>query len=128
MPISVAGIAREGERYFLALRKPGTSIGACWEFPGGKVKPGESPEEALVREYREEFALDVSVGEACFEGSFTNRSVRYRMLAFRINFLGRDITLAEHSKARWVRPEELPQLPMAYSDNLIREFLLGESS
>lgn len=64
--ISTAGIARRGSKYLLALRKPGTSIGESWEFPGGKARFGEPPEEALKREFFEEFQIHILVGRMIF--------------------------------------------------------------
>ncbi|MDR2110325.1 MAG: NUDIX domain-containing protein, partial [Spirochaetaceae bacterium] len=49
---SVAGIAVEGGRFFIAQRIPGGDLGGKWEFPGGKVEEGETDAEALIREYR----------------------------------------------------------------------------
>ncbi len=128
MPISTAGIARRDGRYFLALRHPGTSIGVRWEFPGGKAEEGETPQVALCREYQEEFGIQVEVGEQVFEGSFTNRSTKYRLLAFNIRFITEEISLTEHSEVRWIDADELAELPMAYSDSLIRDFLLHEKT
>lgn len=99
-----------------------------WEFPGGKSEPGESPEDTLRREYREEFGLNVEVGEQVYEGCFSNRSTHYRLLAFDIRILTEEVTLTEHSEVRWVDAEELADLPLAYSDSLIRDFLLHEST
>ena len=124
MPVSTAGVAREGGQYFLALRKPGTSIGESWEFPGGKAEPGETPEEALYREYQEEFGVEVKVGKRIFEGKFHNKTTEYQLLAFEITFVSGDVELTEHSEVRWFSAEELSRLPMADSDGLIRNYLL----
>lgn len=123
MRISTAGVAKEGNRYFLALRKPGSSIGVKWEFPGGKAEPGESPEAALHREYLEEFGLDVEVRSCIFEGQFHNRDKEYQLLAFSIRILGGEPELTEHSEIRWVTLDELKELPLADSDGLIRTHL-----
>ena len=55
-----AGILVRHGRVLLAQRAPGTHLAGLWEFPGGKVEPGESPEEALVREVREELGIEIS--------------------------------------------------------------------
>jgi 8-oxo-dGTP diphosphatase len=57
-----AGVLVEGGRVLLTRRPGGTHLAGLWEFPGGKVEPGESPEEALVRELQEELAVQVRVG------------------------------------------------------------------
>jgi 8-oxo-dGTP diphosphatase len=58
-----AAVVVEDARVLLTRRKPGTHLAGAWEFPGGKVEPGEDPRAALVRELGEELGIDVSVGE-----------------------------------------------------------------
>jgi 8-oxo-dGTP diphosphatase len=58
-----AGVIIEGGRVLLTRRKEGTHLAGAWEFPGGKVHPGEDPREALRRELAEELGIDVVVGE-----------------------------------------------------------------
>lgn len=58
-----AGVLVEGGRVLLTQRKGGAHLAGLWEFPGGKVEPGEDPKGALVRELREELGIDVDVGE-----------------------------------------------------------------
>ena len=59
-----AGVLVENGRVLLTQRKAGAHLEGMWEFPGGKVEPGEDPRAALVRELREELGIDVNVGEA----------------------------------------------------------------
>ncbi|HOV62287.1 MAG TPA: NUDIX domain-containing protein [Spirochaetia bacterium] len=122
-PISVSGIAHRSGSYFVALRKPGTSIGECWEFPGGKCEEGEDPPDALKREFLEEFDLPVSVGREIHRGSFSNGKQTYRQIAYEVEFLIERYTLHEHQKAFWATLEELEKLSMADSDRLILETL-----
>jgi len=58
-----AGVIIEGARVLLSQRKSGTHLAGAWEFPGGKVEPGEDPRDALARELVEELGVDVEVGE-----------------------------------------------------------------
>ncbi len=117
--VSAAGIALKEGKVFVALRKPGTTIGESWEFPGGKAEPGETPEETLKREYIEEFSTEIEVGEKLCEGSFHNGDKRYRLVGYRIFFTGGTPVLKEHSESRWIRINELPDLSMAASDRQI---------
>lgn len=61
--VVVGGVLRDGDRVLLAQRPPGGSFGGCWEFPGGKVEPGETDEVALARELHEELGVHVHVGD-----------------------------------------------------------------
>lgn len=126
--ISTAGIALREGKVFVALRKPGTTIGESWEFPGGKAEPGETPADTLKREYIEEFDLKITVGDQLCEGSFNNGDNEYRLVGYQIYFKGGSPVLKEHSEYRWVSIDELPALPMAASDKQIARCLMKKKS
>ena len=63
----VAALIRDGEKFFICQRPRHKARGGCWEFPGGKTEPGETPEEALVRECREELDVTLNVGALYFD-------------------------------------------------------------
>jgi 8-oxo-dGTP diphosphatase len=113
---SVAGIVREGDRYFIARRVPGGSMGEKWEFPGGKAEEGESDGEALVREYEEEFAVPIRVGELLGETAFTHHEQRRILKAYRVHFLKTGFKLAEHTEWRWASLKEIEGLDFVDSD------------
>jgi len=114
---SVAGIALDGERIFIAHRKGGGDLGGKWEFPGGKVKQNESAEAALIREYREELELEVSVGGHIASSSFEHNGTAFTLDAYRIFFESpENIKLAEHTEWRWALLDEIRALDFADSD------------
>ncbi len=124
--ISVAGIARRGDTFFTALRKPGTSIGESWEFPGGKNRIEESSEQTLLREFQEEFGADIIVNSKLFQGFFTNKHIDYTLEAWKIDILtaDEDLILTEHQCTAWKTIEELKACAMAESDRQIMQALL----
>lgn len=127
MPVSVAGLAVKGALYFIAQRKPGTSIGETWEFPGGKVEPGEDHVTALKREYLEEFGVDINVrGNRC-RSSFSNGGKKYELYAYDIELLGSP-TPKEHQKIGWKKLPEIKALNLADSDRDILDILLDEAA
>ena len=128
MRISTAGIVRKHNKVLVALRKPGTSIGESWEFPGGKARDYETPEEGLTREFFEELGVAVTVGSQLFEGFFRNKDKEYKLLAFTVHLSDENFSLKEHSRVSWVEPADLGGYPMASSDRQILEFLLKESA
>lgn len=77
----VAGCLRSRDLCLFARRSGDREFVGCWEFPGGKVEPGELPEDTLVREWREEFCLDIFVGRylGIWEGEISGRMVRVRL-------------------------------------------------
>jgi 8-oxo-dGTP diphosphatase len=116
MLFSVAGIAWERGKVFIAQRAGGGDMGGKWEFPGGKVEEGETDSEALVREYLEEFAVSVTVGSLLGGDDFEHRGVGRRVNAYRVDFLSRDFILSEHTRWRWAAFDEIDQLDFVDSD------------
>jgi 8-oxo-dGTP diphosphatase len=114
--VSVAGVAIEGGRLFVARRKGGGDLGGRWEFPGGKVEPGEGDGEALVREYQEELGVPIEVGPLLSSASFIHRGREYALHAYRVFLKERAFTMREHSEWRWAGFEELEKLDFADSD------------
>lgn len=105
-------------RVLIARRPPGKAMEGLWEFPGGKVEAGESPEAALIRELKEELGIDVK--EPCL-APFTFASHAYSdfHLLMPLYVCRRwDGTPAakEHAALKWVRPRELTQYPMPPAD------------
>jgi 8-oxo-dGTP diphosphatase len=119
MQQSVAGIALEGSRMLLGRRRPGGALGGLWEFPGGKVEPGESAKECLVREFREELDLSVTVGDHIAAGSFKHKGNSYHLDAYRVFLQDGTAVLREHLEIRWFNPAEIEAIPLAQSDSTL---------
>ncbi|MHB9292540.1 (d)CTP diphosphatase [Hollandina sp. SP2] len=112
---SVAGIAIEQGKVFIARRKPGGALGGKWEFPGGKVEPGERDEEALIREYAEELGVSIKPGPFMGSASFEHQG-SHILHAYRVYFQEYPVTLSEHTESRWATFEEIQALDFAASD------------
>ncbi|MDX9800427.1 MAG: NUDIX domain-containing protein [Spirochaetia bacterium] len=123
--ISTAGVAKRGNKYFVAKRKPGNSIGDLWEFPGGKADKGEKPESALKREFLEEFNVQIDVGKKICSGIFTNNSIIYKLIAFSIDILSDNLQLNEHTDTAWVEKEKFTQMNFPKSDMIIVNFIMN---
>ncbi|HSE03440.1 MAG TPA: 8-oxo-dGTP diphosphatase MutT [Methylomirabilota bacterium] len=102
----MAAVIERAGRILIARRRVGSHLGGLWEFPGGKGRPGEAPEAALVREIREELDAAVTVGELLddVEWAYPEKTVRLRF--FRCALEG-EPRAAEGQEIAWVRPEEL---------------------
>ncbi len=105
-------------RVLLAQRPEGRSLAGLWEFPGGKVEPGETPEEAVIRELREELAIDVS--ESCL-AAFTFASHTYDdfhllMPLYVCRRWEGQISAQEGQQIAWVRPNRMSTYPMPPAD------------
>ena len=114
-----AGILEENGRVLIARRRPGKHMGGKWEFPGGKIEPGESPEEALARELSEELAVRVRVGTQICRVFFEGGGVSLELLVYRIEAFEGVPELREHDEIRWVLPEELSAYDLADSDRRV---------
>lgn len=117
---SIACIAVNGGKVLIARRNPTGQMGGRWEFPGGKLEAGERDEDAVIREFREEFGVDVRVGEKIAETSFVHDGKCIALHAYRI-FVPHDgsvipYRLTEHSEYRWTAISELEQIPFVDSD------------
>ena len=91
-------------------------ISLKWEFPGGKVEVGESREEALVREIREELSVDIEVSEFLLTVEHTYPDFHLTMHVFKCVLDQGEITLNEHVALKWLSVDELDQLDWAAAD------------
>ena len=114
-----AGIVEENGRVLIARRKPGKHMGGRWEFPGGKIEPGETPQQSLVRELAEELAVRASVGELLCRALFEGDGITLELLVYRVERIQGEPSLREHVEIRWVRPEELLSYDLADSDRSV---------
>ena len=106
----VGGAAIRGDAVLMARRGPGSYEG-LWEFPGGKVEPGESDEAALARELAEELRVQVTVHEFLGVG----RDERIELFCYRVGFDGEPHNV-EHTELRWVPLRELAEIPVPPAD------------
>lgn len=99
----------EGRFILIGQRKPGGRHALKWEFPGGKVEPGEEPRAALARELREELAIDAVIGPVIETYDFHYRpELLTRLTFFRVTEYSGEITNLDFSALAWERLENLP--------------------
>ncbi|MDR0567951.1 MAG: (deoxy)nucleoside triphosphate pyrophosphohydrolase [Spirochaetaceae bacterium] len=120
---SVAGIAIEHGKILIARRLPGGVLGGKWEFPGGKVEPGETNEAALQREYMEELGVPVTVGPFLGTASFEYRGP-HTVYAYQVYLKRGDFKLTAHTEWRWSSIAEIETLDFAESDRKLLPFLI----
>jgi 8-oxo-dGTP diphosphatase len=99
-------------RLLAAQRTRPEVYAGLWEFPGGKVEPGETPEAALVRECREELGVELEVEALVGEVDIPIGRLR----VFRARLISGDPTPGEHSALRWLEPHELDDVPWIDAD------------
>lgn len=114
--VVAAVIAAEG-LVLAARRRPGIAAAGAWEFPGGKIEPGESAAGALAREIREELGVEIAVG-----GELTTNDTRVGDRVIRLTCLharlvgAAPVASTDHDELRWVAPRDLAALAWAEPD------------
>ena len=109
-------IIERGGKVLSAQRSESMSLPLKWEFPGGKINDGESPEECLKRELHEELGIEVSVGQALSSATHRYPSFSVTLYPFLCEIISGEITLHEHRAMVWLPREELQALDWAEAD------------
>jgi mutator protein MutT len=111
----VAAVIERAGRYLITRRLEGKHLAGLWEFPGGKILPGEMPKDALSRELREELGVEAAVGEPIQTVDWTYQHKSVRLLFFRCSLAGEPTPL-EGQEMRWVAATDLPTYSFPEAD------------
>ena len=111
-----AAILISENKVLIAQRKITDNQGGKWEFPGGKIQGGESPRECLKREMREEFGINVSIGEFFGESTYRYEHGTIKLFAYRASWTDGAFSLNAHADSRWVYPSQLGNFDYAAAD------------
>ena len=116
-PIRVVGaVFHDGERFLACRKKPGKPLEGHWEFPGGKIEPGETPEQALAREIREELNLIAEVGQKVTTTTYEYDFATIELTTFYCTLVDGDLRLTDHDDTKWVTAAEAAHLTWAPAD------------
>ena len=111
-----AGIIEQNGLYLIARRRPGGAAGGLWEFPGGKVENGETPEACLVRELLEELGVEVTVGRRIGVSIYNYGDKDIKLIGLEAKILKGRPQPHDHAEIRWVAPRELGSYEFAQAD------------
>lgn len=106
----------EGGKVFAAQRNYVGTLAGRWEFPGGKLEPGESAEHAVIREIAEELGIVIRVQRQLLTVAHTYPTFSLTMYVFLCTRLSGEIQCLEHAQYRWLAFDELDSLPWAEAD------------
>lgn len=128
----VAAFLVQADKVLIARRKAPPQLAGKWEFPGGKVEPGETPEESLAREMAEEFGIRIAVGP--FSAASIHHQVErsFHIRAYRATWLSGQLIPVAHDRCAWAGPNTLLNYDLLPADvdlarALIKEDLLNSA-
>ena len=120
--VTAAVIERDG-KVLVARRKPDLVAGGLWEFPGGKLEAGETPERGLARELAEELGVPARVGEHLCTVPFSGEIASFELVVFRTELLGDDLRLTDHDELRWLAPSDMNEAEFSKPDRPVVRLL-----
>lgn len=118
----VAAIIKENNKMFITRRAYG-DFANLWEFPGGKIEHGESREDALIREIKEELELDINISSFLITVDYDYPSFHLTMHCFICKIVGGELNLNAHNDAKWITFEELDEQKWVPADILVVDAL-----
>ena len=124
--VTAAVLEKDG-RVLLARRRAGDALAGKWEFPGGKLEEGETPEACLARELAEEFGIAAEIGAFVCSIEFEYRHFHVELLAYRARHVSGEFVLNDHSEIAWVKPEDVLSYDLASADVPVAKELLKDA-
>ena len=122
----VAALIWDGERFLICQRPENKARGLLWEYVGGKVEAGETKQEALIRECREELGITISVGDVFMDVVHEYPDITVHLTLFHAKITEGTIQLLEHNAVAWITPDEIPQYAFCPADKEINERIASE--
>ena len=124
----VAALIWEQGRFLICQRPPHKARGLLWEFVGGKVEPGETRAQALIRECQEELAVTVTVGDIFMEVTHTYPDRTVHLTLFHASIAAGTPQMLEHHDMKWITAAEIPQYEFCPADRVILDRLMQDAS
>jgi 8-oxo-dGTP diphosphatase len=121
--VVTAAIIRKGSRVLLARRSSEGRLAGFWEFPGGKVESGETPEESLARELFEELGITTRIGKKMTESSYQYEHGNFRIIAYSVDWISGEPSPNVHDRLDWVKIDNLTDYQVLPADVPIVESL-----
>ena len=111
-----AAIIVSDENILIAQRHPDDRLAGMWEFPGGKIEAGETPEQCLKRELKEELEMDAVIGNYLGSSIYHYDHISIELMAYRAFSNGASFRLVSHQACQWVRPDQLAAFAFTPAD------------
>lgn len=121
-----AAIIKDENRLLIAKRHSKDPLGGKWEFPGGKIEPGETPQECLVREIKEELGVEVKIGPFYDDNVYSTQDHNIHLLFYWAKIINGEVIPVVHDDLKWTTIEELANFDFAPADIPIVKRLMKE--
>jgi 8-oxo-dGTP diphosphatase len=125
--VSCAVIEKHG-KILIARRKSGDQMAGKWEFPGGTIEPGETPEQCLKRELLEELGVEIGIDGFICSSTWKYDHATIKLLAFKATLISGELILHDHAEIRWVTSRELADYDFPEADVPIIRYLTASIS
>ncbi len=122
----VAALIWNNDKFMICQRPVNKARGLLWEFVGGKVEPGETREQALIRECQEELDITLAVTDVFLDVVHEYPDITVHLTLFNATISEGKPKLLEHNDLRWITPDEIPQFDFCPADEEILERILEE--
>jgi 8-oxo-dGTP diphosphatase len=119
----VCGIIYKEGKVLICRRALHKTLGGYWEFPGGKIEPGERAEQSLKRELLEELGMEVEIQDYLMEHIHDYGSFSIKLIAYTCEFKNASFVMGDHDAYKWVYPQELEEFELAPADISIAQIL-----
>ena len=122
----VAALIRQGDKFMICQRPAHKARGLLWEFVGGKVEPGETKEQALIRECQEELAVTLAVGDVFMDVVHEYPDLTVHLTLFNATIAEGEPQKLEHNDIRWITPSEIQSFEFCPADEEILKKITEE--
>ena len=124
----VAALIWEKDRFLICQRPAHKARGLLWEFVGGKLEPGESRQQALIRECQEELGIEIAVGDVFMEVVHEYPDLLVRLTLFHATIASGVPQMLEHNDLRWITVKEIPQYDFCPADvDILKKLMEGKA-
>lgn len=120
----VTGLLKKNGKVLLGKRPEGNSLAGQWEFPGGKIEIGESPEKALIRELNEELGIDADIGQLKLANTHNYGEKGVILLFYEVLFWKGEPKASHHAELKWVDPDQIPEMEIPEANRRILQTIL----
>lgn len=122
----VAALIWKGDKFLICQRPAHKARALLWEFVGGKIEEGESKQQALIRECREELNIGVDVGEVFAEVTHEYSDITVHLTLFNAVIIEGEPQKLEHCAIEWITPSRIPEYAFCPADKVFLELLMNK--